>query len=134
MAKKKNPLSESPRKKRSYVGDFDDLMADISDEETGDEDTANAESAEKDDGSTERAAPDETSHEETSREETSDSTASAAEEEGSGPPKKHLNLKIDETLHTRFKGIVGMQGRTMTEVLEKLMRDYVHESMRDLDL
>jgi hypothetical protein len=129
MAKKKNPLTDSPRKKRSYVGDFDDLMADISDEEPAEE-----EKPEENHGPTAQAASDEATRKEASESGDDAVEASAAEEEGSEPPKKHLNLKIDETLHTRFKGIVGMQGRTMTEVLEELMRGYVRESMQDLDL
>ena len=109
MAKSNSPLSSTKRKKRSYVGNLDDLMADVSEEESSEEalQEKGAPGAEDDPADSEEEAP---------------------------PPQKHLNLKIDESLHTRFKGVVGMQGRTMTEVLEELMRGYVRESVEKLDL
>ena len=114
MAKSNSPLSGTKRKKRSYVGNLDDLMADVS-EEGSEKEPASSEGDE---------AP-----------QTQDSPAGSPKaEEVETSPKKHLNLKINEKLHARFKGIVGMQGRTMTDVLEELMQGYVRESASELDL
>lgn len=144
MAKKKNPLSDTSRKKRSYVGDFDDLMADISEGES--EGSAEVTIAEEGAGGEEgSSADDAATHAMESSPESSDEsrdpeqaavevTPDASEIEETDKPKKPLNLKIDESLHTRFKGVVGMQGRTMTEVLEEFMRAYVRKSLKDLDL
>lgn len=146
MAKKKNPLSDTSRKKRSYVGDFDDLMADISEGEN--EGSAEITTAEEHAGGEEGPSADGTAtHAMERSSESSDGSrdpeqaavkvtpdASENEESGTEKPKKPLNLKIDESLHTRFKGVVGMQGRTMTEVLEEFMRAYVRKSLEDLDL
>lgn len=141
MAKKKNPLSDSPRKKRSYVGNLDKLMADISegDNEPGDDDVPGEKEGSSPSGddvpphSSKQppAVRDESYDPEPTHRETN---SNEADREGGAKPKKPLNLKIDESLHTRFKGVVGMQGRTMTEVLEEFMRDYVQRSLKDLDL
>lgn len=142
MAKKKNPLSDSPRKKRSYVGDFDELMADISEEEDSRSDAEEETPSGEDNPGSGKDSPARTAEkypkasDKPGNSEPTASMSSPKEEkaEDAETPKKPLNLKIDESLHTRFKGVVGMQGRTMTEVLEEFMRDYVQRSLQDLDL
>jgi len=44
--------------------------------------------------------------------------------EGGGPTKR-LNAQVDAALHARFKGRVAENGRTMKEVLESLMNEYL---------
>jgi hypothetical protein len=41
---------------------------------------------------------------------------------------KRLNLIIPEELHTQFKIICASQGKPMTDVLVKLIRDYVEKA------
>lgn len=43
-------------------------------------------------------------------------------------PMKRINLDVPVSLHQRFKGVTGMRGVTMTEVLQQLIAEYVQEA------
>ena len=43
---------------------------------------------------------------------------------------KRINLDVPSELHQRFKGVTGMAGRTMTDVLQELIRDYLDRASR----
>lgn len=41
------------------------------------------------------------------------------------PPTTMLSLRVDHDLHRKLKARAAMDGVSMTEILEKLMRDYL---------
>lgn len=43
-------------------------------------------------------------------------------------PKKLLQVQIDKELHADFKGRVGKLESNMTDVVEKMIRDYLRET------
>ena len=94
---KANPLGAIGRKPGSYVGNLDSLLSEVSD------------------------AP-------MSRQKEHAAVPEKASRAGSTNRKsttKRINLDVPIELHQRFKGATGMAGRTMTDVLQELIRDYL---------
>ena len=97
---KANPLGAIGRKPGSYVGDFDRLLSEVSDSPTP---SPKIESS---------AVP----------------VEKGSQPEGK-PPTKRVNLDVPTELHQRFKGATSMAGRTMTDVIQELMREYLNRSV-----
>ena len=127
--KKKEQLFQDSRKKGFYSG-FDELKAELEEEGSASSASPDASTAADDNSS---APAEEQSSAKKSGGEGASPTRSALEEpveaaEREKSPTQRLNLEIDENVHRRFKGVVGMEGRTMTEVIEGFMQSYVEEA------
>jgi hypothetical protein len=103
---KANPLGAIGRRPGSYVGDLDSLLAEV-------EDTALPSPPASEGQRPEGAAP----------ERNSDREERPAER--TKPRMKRINLDVPSDLHQRFKGVTGMAGRTMTDVVQELIREYL---------
>ncbi|MEP0548309.1 MAG: hypothetical protein ABJF88_15335 [Rhodothermales bacterium] len=111
---KANPLGAIGRRPGSYVGDLDSLLAEVGD-----------------------AAPPSPSGSDPSVSKTQETEEVAAERtakreehpaERSKPRMKRINLDVPSDLHQQFKGVTGMAGRTMTDVLQELIREYLERT------
>lgn len=108
-----NPLGAIGRRPGSYVGDLDSLLAEVGD-----------------------TAPPGPSGERpgTGRQETEETIAGPAEKreelpaEQAKPRMKRINLDVPAGLHQQFKGATGVAGRTMTDVLQELIREYLERA------
>ena len=106
---KPNPLGAIARKPSSYVGDLDSLLAEVG-EGTG---PASGSPSEKQWAERE-----------------SEGREQSGDDAQTKPRMKRINLDVPSELHQRFKGVTGMAGRTMTDVLQELIRDYLDRASR----
>lgn len=104
---KENPLGGIGRKPGSYVGDLDSLLAEV--EGSGEHASGN----EKKEGVLGQPQRNDAKREEVTK---------------AKAPTKRINLDVPSDLHQRFKGATSMAGRTMTEVLQQLIREYLDET------
>ena len=44
--------------------------------------------------------------------------------------KQHLNIKIDKEVHKKLKVVAAMEGKTMQDVAEKVISDYVNRRFK----
>lgn len=116
---KKDELFKDSRKKGYYSG-FDDLRAEL-EEDAGKPEEATAAPPEK-----------EESKGEAGMKSPAEGPVPSGRGEAEERPTRRLNLEIDEEVHRQFKGVVGMRGLTMTEVIEGFMRDYVEKARSEL--
>ena len=98
---KGNPLGAIGRKPGSYVGDLDSLLAEVGNDEPEATKSAPRTSEQQSAGGLERRT------------------------ERGKPRMKRINLDVPVELHRQFKGVAGSEGRTMTEVLQELIGEYV---------
>lgn len=140
-----NPLGRISRKPGSYVGDLDSLLAEVGDERAIEKRTGEVRSADDGEvsppGALRGTPPDESEQIRTTsgaagpsqeaRRERPGSRSGQAENDTSRTRMKRINLDVPAELHQRFKGITGMRGVTMTEVLQELIRGYVEGARRD---
>ena len=103
---KANPLAGIGRKPTTYVGDLDSLLAEVGD---GPVNVPGSDPAE----ASAVSAP---------------QHAGGEEAPEVKPPMKRINLDVPVEFHQRFKGVTSMQGVTMTEVIQRLIAEYVDEA------
>lgn len=109
--KGKSSLSGMKPKKRSYTGDIEELKKQVASDASGSDENANA-------ASTKENA------------EASDRSATADGEEA--VEKKRFNFDVPARLHGQFKAAASMRGKTMTEVIQDFMADYVEEAREEM--